>query len=218
MNKSLIIKNTEKFAREVLEGEGTGHDFFHVERVAKLASYIAHQEKAGDIFIIQLAALLHDIADWKFNNADENIGSKKAREFLLSQNAPNEIIDEVEFIVKNISFKGGTNKIKMRSIEGKIVQDADRLDALGAIGIGRTFAYGGFKQREMYNPKIKPGKYKDLKSYAKAKNTTINHFYEKLLLLPNQMNTKTGKTIAKKREKFMKEFLTEFYLEWDVKL
>jgi len=203
--------------KKTLQGEGTGHDFFHVERVAKLALKIAEKEKKGDKFLIEIASLLHDIADWKFHD-DETLGAKKSRIFLVSQGVDNQIIDEVEFIVNNISFKGGINKIKMRSIEGQIVQDADRLEALGAIGIGRAFAYGGFKEREMYNPDIKLKKYKSLKSYKNAKSTTINHFYEKLLLLPKFMNTKTGKKIANDRKLFMEKFLDEFYKEWEVKI
>ncbi len=218
MNKEKIIANTRKFVKEKLEGEGTGHDYFHVERVVKLSLLISEKERQGDKFIIEIAALLHDIADWKFNNADEEIGSKITRNFLEKENLDEKILNEIEFIVKNISFKGGTNKIKQRTIEGKIVQDADRLDALGAIGIGRTFAYGGFKGREMHNPKIKPKKYKNLKSYASSKNTTLNHFYEKLFLLKDGMNTKTAKSIAENREMLMKNFVQEFLNEWRVKI
>lgn len=218
MNKTQIIKNTEEFAKSTLEKDITGHDYFHVNRVRNISLVIQKRENKGNIFIIELASLLHDIADWKFHDADEEIGPKKAKEFLTLQNVNEEIIDEVEYIVRHISFKGGTNKVKMRTIEGMIVQDADRLDSLGAIGIAKAFAYGGYKGREMYNPNIKPIKHKDLKSYASAENTTINHFYEKLLLLKDKMNTKTAKEIANERENFMKKFLEEFYREWEVKI
>ncbi len=218
MNKNKIILDARKYVKNKLAADITGHDHIHVNRVSKLAIYIAGKEKSGDLFLIELAALFHDIADWKFTGGDESVGPRLAREFLEKHKVDEEIIDEVEFIIRNISYKGGTNKIKMRTIEGKIVQDADRLDSLGAIGIAKAFAYGGYKGRFMYDPKIKPRKYKDLKSYADAKNTTLNHFYEKLFLVKDLMNTKTAKEIAVKREKIQKDFVKEFLKEWEVKI
>jgi uncharacterized protein len=213
MNKSLVIQETRKYVRQKMTGEGTGHDWFHVERVVIMAKRIARKEKGADLFIVEIAALLHDIADWKFHG-DETIGAKVSRVWLSSLSVNEEIIEHVCEIVQHISFKGGVNKVKLQTKEGQIVQDSDRLDALGAIGIGRTFAYGGFKGREMYNPDIKPKTFSTLEEYKNAKNTTINHFYEKLLLLKDRMNTKTAKKIAAKRELFMKKFLKEFYKEW----
>jgi len=218
MNKTIIIKEARKYVEKKLSSDVTGHDYNHVDRISKLAKFIAKKEKSGDLFLIELAALFHDIADWKFTGGDESIGPKLARAFLEKHKVSEEITNEVEFIIRHISYKGGTNKVKMRSIEGKIVQDADRLDSLGAIGIGKAFAYGGYKGRFMYDPKIKPKTYKDLKSYADAKNTTLNHFYEKLFLVKDMMNTKTAKEIARKREKIQKDFVKEFLNEWEVKI
>ena len=218
MNKGIIIKEARIYVGKKLSSDITGHDYHHVDRISKLAKFIAKREKKGDLFLIEIAALFHDIADWKFTGGDESVGPRLARQFLEKHKVPEEITSEVEFIIRHISYKGGTNKVKMRTIEGMIVQDADRLDSLGAIGIGKAFAYGGFKGRLMYDPKIKPRKYKDLKSYANAKNTTLNHFYEKLFLISGMMNTKTAKQIAKKREKIQKDFVKEFLNEWEVKI
>ena len=218
MNKAKIIKNTEEFAKQTLDKDITGHDFYHVDRVRRIALKLREKEKRGDKFTIELAALLHDIADWKFNNNDEEIGSIKAREFLIGQKIDENILEEVVFIVRHISYQGGTNKVKMSTIEGKIVQDADRLDSLGAIGITKAFAYGGYKGRKIYNPKIKTRKYKNINEYLNAETTTVNHFYEKLLLLSDKMNTSSAKKIAKLRERFMIKFLEEFYKEWEVKI
>lgn len=219
INKKTIIKKTEEFVKEKLSGDGTGHDWWHIKRVVGNAKQIAKIE-GGDLFIIELAALLHDIADWKFNNGDSTKGARISRKWLKDLSIGRSIYNEVGFIVEHLSFKGGTNAIKMRSIEGKIVQDADRLDALGAIGIARTFAYGGSMNREIYNPNIKPSTFNSLEAYASSmsKNHTINHFYEKLLLLKTQMNTKTGKKLAQNRHKYMENFLDRFYAEWDGKL
>lgn len=170
------------------------------------------------MFVVKLASLLHDISDWKFNSGDDSIGPKTARKWLEKLQVKEETIFQICEIIKNISFKGANVKInKMQTKEGMIVQDADRLDAIGAIGIGRAFAYGGYDKREMYNPNIKPIKHKSFVQYKKNRSPTINHFYEKLLLLKNLMNTKTARKIAEKRHKFMKEFLDKFYNEWNGK-
>lgn len=212
MNKKEIIKRTTAHVKALLDKEGTGHDWFHIERVVRNAKKIARKE-GGDLFVIELGALLHDIADWKFYGGDTAIGPRKAREWLEKLKVDEKIIPQVTEIVQNISFREGTNKVKMKTLEGKIVQDADRLDAMGAIGIARCFAYGGYRGREIYNPKVRPKKkYKNLKS-----STTINHFYEKLLLLRGRMNTRAGRRMAGERHKFMEQFLRQFYKEWGEK-
>ena len=216
MDKEKIIEKTKEFVRNKLEGEGSGHDWWHIYRVFNIAISIAKTEKQEvDIFVVRLGALLHDIADWKFNNGDTDIGVKISRDFLESLNVDTEIINHVADIVKNISFKGAGEKSNMKTLEGMIVQDGDRLDAIGAIGIARTFAYGGHDNREMYNPNINPENHETFEQYKNNKGTTINHFYEKLLLLKNLMNTEVGRKYAKKRHKFMEEYLEEFYAEWN---
>lgn len=215
MNKSIIIKKTADYAKQKLSGDGSGHDFWHILRVWKMAVYLAKKEKA-DLFIVQLAALLHDIADWKFNDNDKE-GGVLSRKWLQGLKVNEEIIDKVCDIVNEVSFKGARVANKIKNIEGMVVQDADRLDALGAIGIARTFIYNGFKQREIYNPGIKPKKHKTFASYKKSDGPAINHFYEKLLLLKDLMNTKTARRIALHRHDVMEKYLREFYLEWDAK-
>lgn len=209
-----LIDNTILFVKDKLKGAEAGHDWFHIERVYKNALLIA-QEEVCDVQIVKLGALLHDIADSKFNDGDETVGSKVAREFLESQNTDEETIVHVINIIENISFKGGNFAKKFNSIELEIVQDADRLDAIGAIGIARTFNYGGFKNRQLYNPEIAPKLNMSKEEYKKSEAPTINHFYEKLLLLKDKMNTKTGKQLAQERHKFMELFLSQFYAEWD---
>lgn len=216
MNKSLIIDKTREYVKSRLEGEASGHDWWHIVRVCNTAEYIAEKEHA-DIFVVQLAALLHDIADWKFNGGSVDVGADMAGKWLESLQVPQDIVNKVKKIVRTISFKGGTADSRQDTIEGKAVQDADRLDAIGAIGIARTFAYGGFKGREMYNPEVKPKTYKDFEEYKKSTGTTINHFYEKLLLLKDLMNTETGKAIAEERHAFMEMYLNQFFREWDCK-
>ncbi|CAL2081519.1 HD domain-containing protein [Tenacibaculum sp. 190524A02b] len=217
MNKTQIINNTIAFVKESLKGAEGGHDYFHVERVYRNSLLIAKTEEV-DEFVVSLGALLHDIADSKFYNGDETIGPKKARQFLLSEGVENEVIVHVEKIIANISFKGGNFEQNFRSKELDVIQDADRLDAIGAIGIARCFNYGGFKNRELYNPDIEPNLSMSKEEYKKSKAPTINHFYEKLLLLKDKMNTVTGKQIAKARHNYMKEFLNQFYAEWNGKL
>ena len=210
-----IIDNTILFVKQQLENAEGGHDWFHIERVYKNALLIAREEEDCDILVIKLGALLHDIADSKFHGGDESIGPKTARTFLESQNVKEEIILHVIAIIENISFKGGNFEKKFNSKELEIVQDADRLDALGAIGIARTFNYGGFKNRALYNPNIQPNMSMNKEAYKNSESPILNHFYEKLLLLKDKMNTETGKKIAQKRHDFMITFLAQFYAEWD---
>ena len=208
------IELTKLFVKQTLKSAEGGHDWFHIERVYKNALLISKHEKA-DIYIVSLGALLHDIADSKFHNGDDAIGPEKAREFLFKINVDSVVIDHVVKLIENISFKGGNVTQNFSSIELNIVQDADRLDALGAIGIARTFNYGGFKNRKLYDPSIKPDLHMTKEAYKASTAPTINHFYEKLLLLKDRMNTKTGKQIALKRHHIMEEFLDQFYAEWN---
>jgi len=214
MYDPLVIEKTEKYVRQVLEGEGSGHDWWHVYTVWKNAINIGKNE-AVDMMVVELAALLHDIADWKFN--DEGEGPKVARKWLEKINVDEKIISHVCEIIKNISFKGKDFENKIKTKEGMVVQDADRLDAMGAIGIGRAFAFGGFKKREMYNPNIKFRHNKTIEELKNAEGTTINHFYEKLLLLKDRMNTETGKKLAENRHVFMEQYVKQFLEEWEGK-
>ncbi|TXI69123.1 HD domain-containing protein [Flavobacterium sp. UBA6195] len=209
-----IINNTILFVKNQLAQAEGGHDWFHIERVYKNALLIAEEEECN-LTVVKLAALLHDIADSKFHNGDETIGPKVAREFLESQNVSEDIILHVIAIIENISFKGGNFEKKYLSKELEIVQDADRLDAIGAIGIARAFNYGGFKNRPLYNPNIQPNLNMSKEEYKNSESPTLNHFYEKLLLLKDKMNTITGKKLAQKRHDFMITFLSQFYSEWD---
>ena len=217
MKEHEIISSTIDFVKATLHGAEGGHDWFHIERVWKNAKTIAASEKVNH-FIVELAALLHDIADAKFNDGNENVGPETARNFLLQLEVEESTIQQVEAIIRNISFKGGNFTAAFYSPELAVVQDADRLDALGAIGIARAFNYGGFKNRELYNPDIKPDLQMNKESYKKTSAPTINHFYEKLLLLKDRMNTKTGKKMAERRHKFIEHYLETFYLEWEGKL
>ena len=217
MNDSLIIADTITFVKKELENAEGGHDWFHIERVYKNAVLISKTEKV-DSFIVSLGALLHDIADSKFYNGDEAIGPKKASDFLNYKKVPEDVIAHVMKIIENISFKGGNKKQKFFSNELAVVQDADRLDALGAIGIARCFNYGGYKNRKLYDPEIKPNLNMSPEVYKASDSPTINHFYETLLLLKDKMNTKTGKKIAQKRHKYLKGFLEQFYREWEGEL
>jgi uncharacterized protein len=212
-----LIKNTEKHIKEILSKDASGHDWWHIFRVRNMALLIQKTE-GGDKKIIELAALLHDIADWKFHDGDENIGPDKATSFLKQEECDKQIIASVVEIIKEISFKGAKVCTPMSSLEGQIVQDADRLDAIGAIGIARTFAFGGNKGREMYNPNIKAEMHDSFAAYKKNNGPTINHFYEKLLLLKDRINTPTGRKIAEKRHQYMEDYLQEFYSEWEMGL
>lgn len=214
MNKQEIIANTVVFVKETLTNAEGGHDWFHILRVWNNAKLIASNESV-DLFIVELGALLHDIADSKFHNGDESIGPKLARSFLESQQVAENVINHIENIISNISYKGGNFEQKFTSPELDVIQDADRLDAIGAIGIARCFNYGGFKNRALYNPKIKPNLHQTKEEYKNNSAPTINHFYEKLLLLKDKMNTKTGKKIAEERHQYMESFLQQFYDEWN---
>ena len=212
----ILIDRTIAFVKQKLDKAEGGHDWFHIERVYKNALLIA-QNEICNLEIVQLGALLHDIADSKFNNGDETVGPKVAREFLESQKTSEEIINHVINIIENISFKGGNFENKFTSKELQIVQDADRLDAIGAIGIARTFNYGGFKNRALYNPEIVQNLNMSKEEYKNSEAPTLNHFYEKLLLLKDKMNTETGKRIALERHQYMENFLSQFYAEWEGK-
>jgi len=218
MNNSEIINKTIQFVKSTLQGAEGGHDWFHIERVWKNAKLIAKEENV-DLFVVELGALLHDIADAKFHNGDESIGPKKARQFLESIDVDDSIIQHIESIINNISYKNSleSQSKKFTSIELDVIQDADRLDAIGAIGIARAFNYGGFKNREIHNPTIEPKLQQSKEVYKKSTAPTINHFYEKLLLLKNKMNTKSGQQIAEQRHQFMEQYLEQFYNEWDGK-
>jgi len=213
MNEKQIIENTISFVKETLKNAEGGHDWFHTHRVLKNSQLIAKTEEVN-VFIISLGALLHDIADSKFHNGDETIGPKVAAEFLQNQNVDAIVIEHVIQIINNISFKGGKVTRTFSSKELDVVQDADRLDAIGAVGIARTFNYGGFKNRVIYNPEIQPALNMTKEEYKNSTAPTINHFYEKLLLLKDKMNTETGKQLAQQRHEFMELYLKQFYAEW----
>lgn len=217
MTDATIIEKAIAFAKATLQNAEGGHDWFHIERVYKNSLLIAKGEDV-DSTVVALGALLHDIADSKFHDGDESVGPKIASEFLLKNNVDSAIIEHVLQIIKNISFKGGNKHKTFTSPELDVVQDADRLDALGAIGIARTFNYGGFKNRKIYDPSIKPQLDMTPEEYKASKAPTINHFYEKLLLLKDRMNTKTGKELAQKRHQYMVAFLDQFYTEWEGKV
>ncbi len=214
MNREAIIRKTAEYVRKQLEGEGSGHDWFHIQRVWAMSKRLARSEDA-DLFIVELAALLHDIADHKFHGGDDTVGPKVAREWLEGLGVNPEDTDHIAGIIKDLSFKGAQVETPMRSIEGQIVQDADRLDAIGAIGIARAFAYGGHKGRELHNPEKPPASHDSFEAYKKDNGPTINHFYEKLFLLKNRMNTKAAKKIAEERHKFMEEYVARFLREWE---
>lgn len=209
-----VVQNAIDFVKEKLNGAESGHDWFHIERVWKLSKKISETENCN-LLVVELSALLHDIADPKFHNGDETLALNISREFLENHHVAEEIIEQVLFIIKNISFKNRKEAPENLPVELKIVQDADRLDAIGAIGIARTFNFGGFKNNLMYHPEILPNLHMTKEEYKKSEGTTINHFYEKLLLLKDLMNTETAKKIASERHDFMLKFLDEFYKEWN---
>ncbi len=208
------IEKTTDFVKETLDGAEGGHDWFHTQRVFKNAILIAKDELV-DSLVVQLAALLHDIADSKFHDGDETIGPQKARTFLETIALDPTMIDHIVSIVEHISFKGGNTAQTFMSPELQVVQDADRLDAIGAIGIARCFNYGGFKNRGLYDPSILPNLNMTKAEYKASTAPTINHFYEKLLLLKDRMHTQTGKALAQQRHEFMESFLEHFYSEWN---
>ena len=213
MNKELIIEKTKDFVKIKLEGDGSGHDWWHIYNVWNNAKHINSYENA-DGFIVELGALLHDIADWKFHSVD--VGPRMAKENLESLGVDKNTIDQVCEIINTISFKGAGNEKPMKTIEGKIVRDADRLEALGAIGIARCFAYGGHKGNPIYVPDLKVRDNMKFEEYKKE-SSQINHFYEKLLLLKDLMLTETGKKLAHGRHAFLEEYLKQFFLEWEGK-
>lgn len=215
--KKEIIRKTKEFVKTEMENADKGHDYWHILRVYNLSKEIAKEEDV-DLFVVELAALLHDVSDSKFNNGDEEIGLKKVNDFLEKVNVDEDIRKKVIYIIENMSFQKSFEKKKINlSKELMIVQDADRIDAIGAIGIARAFTFGGHIHNEIYNPNIKYNKKLNKEDYKKRQGTTINHFYEKLLILKDKMLTKKGKEIAKNRTDFMQSFLKEFYLEWDGK-
>ncbi len=217
MSSEDIILQTTHFVKEQLANAEGGHDWFHIERVYKNAILISNGESV-DPFIVALGALLHDIADSKFHNGDETVGPKLARTFLFNLNVDSKVIEHVVHIIENISFKGGHEEQRFRSPELDVIQDADRLDAIGAIGIARCFNYGGFKNRAIYDPNISPNLNMSKDEYKASTAPSINHFYEKLLLLKDRMNTKTGKQLAQNRHEFMEYYLKQFYNEWNAKI
>ncbi len=209
-----IIDNTVTYVKNELSNAEGGHDWWHIYRVWKQAQHICQAEQANE-FVVSLAALLHDIADAKFHNNDETVGPAKAEAFLLAQSVPDADVRHVVSIIENVSFKGGNTQRTFHSKELDVVQDADRLDAPGAIGIARAFNYGGFKHRPFYDPAIPPDMHMDATRYRNSQAPTINHFYEKLLLLKDRMNTAAGKVLATARHNYMEEFLNRFYKEWE---
>lgn len=209
-----LIDETIRFVKQTLKNAEGGHDWWHIYRVWKSAIHINKEEKANDL-VVQMGALLHDIADSKFNNGDETVGPKLARNFLESNAVDEHLIVQILDVIENISFKGGFGINHNKSPELQVVQDADRLDAIGAIGVARAFNYGGFKNRALYDPTIDPVNYDDMEAYKKSTAPTINHFYEKLLLLKDTMNTNSGTRLAENRHRFMETFLAQFYEEWE---
>lgn len=214
MDHTTLVNITAEFVEKELTGAEAGHDWWHILRVWNNAKLIGQTENA-DMLVVELAALLHDIADAKFHGGDEEIGPKTAVNFLRSVNAPQDVTDQVELIIRHISFKSNLEGQQYFSPELAVVQDADRLDAIGAIGIARAFTYGGFKGRELYNPAIEPNLNLTKEAYKSNTAPTINHFYEKLLLLKDKMNTATGKHLAEERHRFMELYLHQFYAEWN---
>jgi uncharacterized protein len=213
LDKKKIIESASLKIKELLGKDSVGHDWWHINRVVTLAKKI-QEEEGGDIFTIELAAWLHDIADHKFHGGDDMAGARAARKWMEEQGLKEELVAVVVEVVKEISYKGADVSTPMTTIEGKIVQDADRLDAIGAIGIARTFAYGGSKNRLLYDPEVKVEMHDNFNAYKNSTSPTINHFYEKLLLLKDRMNTETGKRMALERHLYMKDYLDRFFNEW----
>jgi uncharacterized protein len=213
MTQQDIIQRTVEFVKDEFQDDSSGHDWWHIHRVWKNALAICKHEQANE-FIVQLAALLHDLDDWKFNEGEDET-PHRAKAWMESAGVDAEVIRKVCEIIQNVSFKGAQVENRMNSLEGFIVQDADRLDAIGAIGIGRAFAYGGYKDRPMYDPQRPPQMHATFEQYRNSKSATINHFYEKLLLLKDMMNTPTAKRVAQERHDVMLRFLNQFMKEWD---
>ncbi len=214
MNKASVAGQIEQRVREKLAGESTGHDWWHTERVRATALRLGRQEKA-DLRVVELAALLHDVADWKFHDGDTSVGPQLARQWLEELRAPEATIRHVCSIIEGVSFKGAGVETPMATLEGRVVQDADRLDALGAIGIARAFAYGGSRGRPLHEPGKAPERHESFEQYSKSQGSTVNHFYEKLLLLKDRMQTPAARQMAEARHAFMQEFLERFLREWE---
>lgn len=210
----LVVEATVAFVRDLFRAEATGHDWWHIFRVWKTACLIGEAEGA-DLFTVQLGALLHDVADWKFHGGDDGAGPRKAREWLESRKVPETAIAHVCTIIREVTFKGAGVPTPASSLEGMVVQDADRLDALGAMGIARAFAYGGYKGHPMHDPEMPPRLHASFEDYKKSRGTTINHFYEKLLLLKDRMHTETARRLAEERHAFMEAYLRQFFREWE---
>lgn len=209
-----LIESIGKLVKSTFEGEGTGHDWYHIDRVRKVALKLAKSEGA-DPEVVELAALLHDIADHKFHGHDLAVGPARAKALILEKGGGLELAERVSVAVSEVSFKGAGVETRVSSIEAAVVQDADRLDAIGAIGVARTFAYGGSRNQPIYDPELKPILHSDFEAYAKTRTSTINHFYEKLLLLKDRINTDSGKQMAEERHAFMESFLKHFFAEWE---
>ena len=214
MDSKNLIEKTRLYVENELAGDGSGHDWWHVYRVWSIAKKITQKENA-DPTIVELSALLHDIADWKFNDGDESAGPRQATAWLNKNGVDPRLVGEVCEIISTLSYKGAGVATPMRTIEGKIVQDADRLDAIGAVEIARTFAYGGNKNRLMYHPEETPVMHESFDHYKNNKGHTINHFHEKLLLLKDRMNTESAKKLAEQRHLFMENYLDRFHKEWN---
>lgn len=213
-HRAAIIESTREHVRELFENEGSGHDYWHIERVRVMALRLAKEEKA-DAFVVELAALLHDIADWKFHDGDLTAGPRRARSWLGDLDTEDAVVDHVVEIIETVSFKGAGVATPMRTIEGRVVQDADRLDAIGAIGIARTFAYGGHRNRPIHDPRTAPEPHETFEAYRDSTGATTNHFHEKLLLLRDRMNTDAARRIADERHRYMERYLERFQREWE---
>ncbi|WP_210464925.1 HD domain-containing protein [Rufibacter roseolus] len=213
MNAEELVAITAQHVEKLFAGEGSGHDWWHIKRVWQNAMSIAQQENA-DLTVVQLGALLHDIADWKFNAGDEEAGPRAAQKWLKERGAPEDLIQKVCQIIREVTFKGAGVDTTPSTLEGKVVQDADRLDAIGAIGIGRAFAYGGHKGREMYHPGQEPRLHASFEEYKKNQGPTLNHFYEKLFLLKDRFSTAAGRRLAQERHAYMEQFVAQFLMEW----
>lgn len=215
MQTTVFVEKTHQYVREKFADESNGHDYWHIHRVWQMARRIAEQEGRGDMLVVELAALLHDIADWKFHDGDEKAGPKAARAWLETLQLDEDKIQHIENIVRHISFKGAGVRPKLATIEGQIVHDADKLDAIGAIGIARTIAYGSSKGWTLYDPAKQVVEHETAESFMRSEGPVINHFYERTLLMKDRMFTQTGRQIAEHRHAYVEEFLREFYAEYD---
>jgi uncharacterized protein len=213
MDKLQIIQKTERLIESGFRSEGSGHDWFHVDRVRKMALRLGRMEVC-DLFITEMAALLHDLDDWKLTGAESHYPSR-AGKWLADMGVETEVAAHILNVIEDVSYLGAGTETPVRSVEAAVVQDADRLDAIGAIGIARTFAYGGHKHRLIYDPEVPPAMHHDFQEYKKSTAPTVNHFYEKLLLLKDRMNTPSAKVIAEQRHQFMDDYLTQFFEEWE---